>query len=125
MAVFAGRLPGLNEYLAACGKNPKAGGRMKRAAVEELSWEIRTQVGAWRARAPIVAHFVFYEPDRRRDKDNIVSFFAKCFFDALQSCGVIENDGWDGVANFTHDFHVDRKRPRVEVYLEELTEGPK
>lgn len=117
-----GRLPGLNEYLTACGRNPKAGGRMKRDAVNDLCNAIRKQVGKWRPKGPIIAHFVFYEPDKRRDKDNITSFFSKCFFDALQRCGVIKNDGWGEIENYTHDFYVDKDRPRVEIFLEDTAE---
>ena len=55
---------------------------------------------------------------------NIFSFADKVFQDALQKCGVIKNDGWKEIDNFTHDFYVDKKNPRIEIFLEEIEKGP-
>lgn len=72
----------------------------------------------------IIIHYNFYEPDKQRDKGNIFSFADKVFQDALQKCGVIKNDGWKEIDNFTHDFYVDKKNPRIEIFLEEIEKGP-
>lgn len=114
-----GTLPSLNEYLAAEARHPKAGGKLKREYKNMLSWEIRKGLKRWKATRPVYIHFVYFEPNRKRDKDNIHAFACKCTMDALQSCGVIKNDGWADVINFTHDFYVDTKNPRIEVYIEE------
>ena len=85
---------------------------------------IRTQLPRLTITNPIIIHYNFYEPDKQRDKGNIFSFADKAFQDALQKCGVIKNDGWKEIDNFTHDFYVDKKNPRIEIFLEEIEKGP-
>lgn len=93
---------------------------MKRDYMMLAASEIRYQLRRYKAKKPLIIHIWYFEPDMRRDKDNIHSMFIKCFLDALQKCDVIHNDGWNEIENFTHDFLVDKKNPRIEVYLEEL-----
>lgn len=119
---ISGTFPSLNEYLAACGRNPKAGGRLKRECMEAAGWAIRKGLRGWKAGGPIIIHYIFYEPNRKRDKDNVASYTSKITQDALQKCGTIENDGWKEVENFTHDFYIDADNPRIEVYLEEIAD---
>ena len=61
---------------------------------------------------------------RMLEKSWAKTFADKVFQDALQKCGVIKNDGWKEVENFTHDFYVDKKNPRIEIFLEEIEKGP-
>ena len=81
---------------------------------------IRTQLPRLTITNPIIIHYNFYEPDKQRDKGNIFSFADKVFQDALQKCGVIKNDGWKEIENFTHDFYVDKKNPRIEIFLDNV-----
>lgn len=118
--VIKGTFPTLNEYLAACGRNPKAGGRLKKQYMDIASWEIRSQMRDYVAKTPIIVHFVYYEPNMKRDKDNIAAYAQKVIFDSLQVCGILKNDGWKDVENFTHDYFVDKDNPRIEVYIEEI-----
>lgn len=67
----------------------------------------------------IVYHF--YEPNARRDKDNISGYFHKIFQDALVQSGVIRDDGWKEICDFEDHFYVDRKNPRIEVEIYEQT----
>ena len=98
-----GLLPGLNEYVDA---ERGAKGKYKAAA------------------RPVVIHYTWIEPNRRRDKDNIA--FAKKFIqDSLVHAGVLQNDGWKHIEHFTDDFAVDPKNPRVEVIIEEFEGGYK
>lgn len=118
--IIKGTFPTLNEYLAACGRNPKAGGRLKKKYMDIASWEIRSQMRDYVAKTPIIVHFVYYEPNMKRDKDNIAAYAQKVIFDSLQVCGILKNDGWKDVENFTHDYFVDKDNPRIEVYIEEI-----
>ena len=68
----------------------------------------------------IFIHYTFYEPNTRRDKDNIAGYFHKVFQDALVQAGCIENDGWKNIKGWTDDFEVDKKFPRIEVVIEEV-----
>lgn len=119
--VIKGQFPTLNEYIAQASRHPKAGGRLKKQYMDIASWEIRSQLRGYVAKPPVIVHFVFYEPNMKRDKDNIASYAQKVIFDSLQACGVLKNDGWKDVENFTHDYFVDKNNPRIEVYIEEIT----
>ena len=61
----------------------------------------------------------FFEPNRRRDKDNICSYFMKIFQDTLVEKGVLKNDGWDCIEGFDLRFSVDSHNPRIEVTITE------
>lgn len=112
--------PALNEYIHECARHPQAGAKFKRDYQYIAQNAIRTQLPRLTIDKPIIIHYRFYEADRCRDKGNIFSFADKVFEDALQACNVIPNDGWDQINNFTHEFFVDKKNPRIEIVLEEV-----
>lgn len=117
-----GRLPGLNEYIEAERRSKYMAANMKRAAEQRIILAAKAQLRGVRFRAPVVMHYTWVEPNRRRDKDNI-AFARKFVQDALVRCGVLQNDGWAEIDDFTDAFAVDRKRPRVEVRFEEKKHG--
>ena len=118
--IVSATLPSLNEYLAACGRNPRIGGKMKAQAKFVINCAVRKCIGKWHTDKKIIIHYHFYEPNMKRDKDNIFAFTSKTVQDSLQECNVIDNDGWKNVENFTHDFFVDKVNPRIEIYIEEI-----
>ena len=100
--------------------NPKKGARAEKQYREDLGFMIRA------ARPPKYSRqvrigFIFFEPDNRRDPDNI-QYFLKPFLDALQDCAVIPNDSRRYIRGFWSDFETDSKDPRIEVYISEVTE---
>ena len=118
-----GTMPSLNEYLAQIGRRPQIGGKLKRDYTDMAGWFIRRSLKNYQAQKPIIIHYKFYEPNMKRDHDNVFCFASKCIQDALQKCRVIKNDGWNDVLNFTHTFELDRKNPRIEVYIEEVEDA--
>lgn len=66
----------------------------------------------------VFIEYNFFEPNTKRDKDNISGYFHKVFQDALVQAGIIENDGWKCIRGFTDYFEVDRGSPRIEVILQ-------
>lgn len=113
-----GRLPGMNEYSSAQRGNRYKGAQMKADAqrlVEGciIGGRIRP------ASAPVTLHYRFFEPNCRRDLDNIAGFAHKVTQDALVSCGILTDDGWKEIKGFTDVFAVDRNQPRIEVDIEE------
>ena len=79
-----GLLPGLNEYIDAerSHKGKYKAASMKRQAQNVIGYMIRTQLRGVRFTRPVVIRYLWIEPSRRRDKDNIA--FAKKFIqDAL------------------------------------------
>lgn len=119
-----GILPGLNEYIDAerGHKGKYKAASMKKQAQNVIGYMIKTQLRGVRFDRPVVIHYLWIEPSRRRDKDNIA--FAKKFIqDSLVEAGVLKNDGWANIEHFTDDFAVDPKNPRVEVTIEEYEGG--
>lgn len=124
-----GRLPNLNDFIKAERTTVKSDYRSKvlltKGALMKKQWQkyvanyIRADLGNTKPKTPIDIHYTFYEPDRKRDKDNIMGFAFKVVFDALQSTGTIQNDNWKTINNIIADFDVDANNPRIEVVLKE------
>lgn len=110
------RLPSLNDYTLACRGNKYTGAKLKKEAEEMIGWHINTQLKGIHFDAPVKLAFRWYEPNKKRDLDNI-AFAKKFILDALVQNGVIKTDGWKGVTGFTDSFFVDNA-PRIEVDIE-------
>lgn len=119
--VVEGRLPGLNEYIAAERSNRYKAAKLKREAQEVIGYAIRTQLRGVRIRNPVAMRYRWVEANRKRDKDNI-TFARKFIQDALVEAGVLGNDGWKEIEGFSDSFAVDEKRPRIEVEITEWEE---
>lgn len=118
-----GTLPSLNEYLSEVGRNPRLGNSLKRDYVRSIILYLRlSEYRHYQAENPVIIHYVFYEPNMKRDHDNVASCASKFIQDALRDIEVIKDDSWKYVLNFTHDFYLDRENPRIEVYIEEIQE---
>lgn len=95
-----GKLPSLNEYIAACRANKFEGAKMKQETETAILWQIgRLQ----QITAPVIIHFIWHEKTRRRDKDN-VAFAKKFVLDALQKSGKLPNDNNRFIAGFSDAF---------------------
>ena len=116
LITIPGRLPGLNEYQAACRGHWASGAKMKSDAQQqcEYAMALAKRKKVYFETADIA--IVWYEKNKRRDKDNI-SFGRKFIFDALQTMGILENDGWKQIRKITEKFEVDKSNPRIEILL--------
>lgn len=95
-----GKLPSLNEYIAACRTNKYEGAKMKQETETAILWQLgRLQ----QITAPVIIHFTWHEKTRRRDKDN-VAFAKKFVLDALQRSGKLPNDNNRFIAGFSDAF---------------------
>lgn len=117
--VIAGKLPGLNEYIEASRGNRYKAAKMKKDAETRIIQAIRSQLHGTRFENPVVMRYTWYEPNRKRDKDNI-TLGRKFIQDALVRSRVLKNDGWNEIEGFTDAFSVDKGKPRVEVLFEEV-----
>ena len=109
---ISGKLPGANDYIAACRRNRYAGAKLKEDTERLICLQIRDREpisGAVRIR------FVWHEGSRRRDKDN-VAFAKKFILDALQKCGVLPNDNNHYINGFEDAFEYAGEFG-VEVYI--------
>lgn len=117
--IIKGRLDGLNDYTVANRTNPKKGNRMKSDNETIVMCAIRTQLKQLHIEKPVLLKFTWYEPNRKRDHDNVSSFGRKVIQDALVKCKVLHDDGWKFVTGFTDDFYCDKENPRIEVLIVE------
>lgn len=119
-----GRLPGLNEYIAACNAAYAEGYRMKRDSMHTVMWQIKAQLRGVHFTKPVFLMFTFYEKDRRRDKDNVSSFARKAIQDALVQAGTLIDDGWGYVTGHMDQFDIDKENPRIVVEFIEQEVAP-
>ncbi len=119
-----GRFHGLNDFIDANRRTQgkwNAGNSMKQNDQKIIMYSLpRVQFSG-----KVFLHYHFFEPNTRRDKDNISGYFHKVFQDAMVAKGIIPNDGWKYIEGMADSFYVDRNRPRVEVeiYGENVTKG--
>ena len=108
-----GRMPSLNDYISAERANRYTAAAMKKRETA------RVRAAAMQQRAPrferrVTVRTTFYEPDMRRDADN-VGFARKFVLDGLVAAGVIKDDSRKYVEQCPDRVLTDRARPRVVV----------
>jgi Holliday junction resolvase RusA-like endonuclease len=114
--IYKGRLPSLNDVIDKNRANKYAGSKQKKEVQRLLSHCIKSQCRSRFNR--IVISFKWYEPNRKRDFDNVASA-TKFILDALVQCDVIPNDGWDNIEpRMVHELFHDKENPRVEIEIE-------
>lgn len=122
------RLPGRNELDSLSRLSPHRYNSTKKREQDSIalaaqSAKLQPAVG------PLIVGCIWYETDRRRDPDNIVSGGRKLLLDALGPgrkgrCGwhgaqIMHCDGWHCVSMLVDVFEV-RKNPGVEVVIAEV-----
>lgn len=115
-----GTLPGLNEIIAENRRNYHAGAKLKKEAQYLVTVCIRKTLKRWQASRPVYMRYTWYEPNKKRDKDNIAAGGRKIIQDALVEMKVLKNDGWNDIVGFQDEFRIDKNEPRIEVEIEEV-----
>jgi hypothetical protein len=95
---------------------------MKREAEEAVIWSAKASLRG-KIPTPCIMHYTWFEPNRKRDKDNISAFGRKVIQDALVKARYLPGDGWAHIESFTDDFAVDKLHPRIEVTFEEVKDN--
>lgn len=114
--IIDGRLDGLNDYTKACRANRYGANAMKKKNEAKVFEGIK-RAGLTRVdKYPINLYIIWYEPNRRRDIDNI-TFATKFIQDALVKAGILEDDSQKYIVGVFHRVLVDRENPRIEVEL--------
>lgn len=107
------RLPSLNEYISKLNYDRYVGARFKRNTEDKILWVLKNV--HQKVTGPITAKFIWYEQEKRRDKDNVCSA-KKYIFDALQTSGILPNDNNKYIKDITDEF-VYRQGNKVVVIL--------
>ena len=116
--VIPGRLPGLNEIIASSRTHWAVANKQKIDAMNTVAYYARA------ARIKPVNGFAeititCYEPNKRRDADNVQAGGNKAILDALYKAGIIKGDGQKYIKLFQSPIEVDRENPRIEVEIRE------
>jgi hypothetical protein len=125
-----GRLPGLNELLEANRYRGRAANRTRRrwngyAQIKKqhgdtIYWQLLK--GAIQPMRQVHIDFVWVEPDRRRDPDNVTAGGRKIILDALVKAGVLVDDSSVYVKGWTDTFEQNKREPGVRVVLNDLSD---
>lgn len=116
-----GRLMALNEYTKNCRNNRYAGAKAKKDTQAHIKREIRANLGLKPCLGKVFIEFNWYEPNMKRDKDNI-AFAKKFILDALVEEHILTSDGWRVIDGFADNFFIDKENPRIEVNIKEVEE---
>ena len=116
-----GTLPGLNDIIAENRRNYYAGAKQKKETQFLVVLAARKSLKKWKPTGPVYMTYRWYEPNKKRDKDNIAAGGRKIIQDALVEAGYLKNDGWNDIVGFRDEFYIDKKEPRIEVEIEEAT----
>ena len=115
-----GKLCGLNDYIAAERAHRQKGAKMKASNGDIVAVAISQCLRGVRIERPVFMKYLWVEPNRRCDLDNISSFGRKVIQDSLVDAGVLKDDGWKYVVGFSDSFEVDADNPRIEVLIREV-----
>lgn len=116
--VIPGKFPGLNEFIDANrigrGKWNKGNSMKQRDQKRIRKYLPRVRFNR------IFITYTYFEPDRRRDCDNINGYFHKVFQDAFVQHGCIQNDNQRHIRGMADHFDVDKENPRIEIEINEV-----
>lgn len=120
--VIYGKLPGLNDYTRANRGNKYLANKMKQDIQKNICKYIVFGVSMRYLekvdRYPIGLTIKWYEPNNRRDIDNI-TFGTKFILDSMVCMGIIEDDSRKYVDSIEHSVFTDKENPRIEVEINE------
>lgn len=114
-----GTLPSQNEIIEAAKKSPYAYSGMKSENTSFVRYQAISQKINPVKRANFIITYIC--PNKKKDKDNISGGGDKFIFDGLQAAGILTNDGWSQIGDVTHRFAVDKKNPRIEIEIVEVS----
>lgn len=112
-----GRLPGLNEYIAAMNHNRFTGNKMKTEYTEQIAWRCKSLTPFQRH---VTISFSWFEPNARRDPDNFTSFGRKLILDGMVKGGLLPDDSQKWIGGWTDLWGVDAKNPRIVIKISEV-----
>jgi len=65
----------------------------------------------------VKVQIAYYEPNSKRDIDNISSFGNKVILDGIVKAGMLKNDSQRYVCGIVNSVNIDKENPRIEVSI--------
>lgn len=109
-----GRFPSLNDYVNACRTHPQAGAQMIKNSERQIAAFLPEP---YPLQYPVQIQYRYFEPSKRRDKDNIAGVFHKIAQDTIVRAGFLPDDRWDYIDGFSDGFELDKNNPRIEITI--------
>ena len=109
-----GRLPSYNDLHTSWQKS----WQIKKKAKEQV---VLSALSMKPIREKVICSIHCYEPNNKRDCDNVMSGASKIILDALQDIGKLTNDSRRWVDLRFAPVKVDKNNPRIEVYFFDKT----
>ncbi len=110
------RFPSLNDYTSANRTNRYKGADIKKKCQQEAFIAIRQAKLKPVGKYPIGLRITWYEPNKRRDIDNI-TWSVKVILDSMVQAKIIIDDSQKYVTRIENEVLVDNKNPRIEVEI--------
>lgn len=125
--IIPGRMPDLNDYLRGeripvrrNGRCTTQGNALKQDSQKIVISNVRKQLLGVHINKGVEIDYMFYEPNMKRDLDNISSFAHKVIQDGLVKGGTLEDDGWKNIKGYSDKFYLDSENPRIEITIREV-----
>ena len=112
-----GRFPSLNEYINACRRNVYLGNQMKQKYTRTAMVHARETKVKLSIECAVVVKIAYYEPNSKRDIDNISSFGNKVILDGIVKAGMLKNDSQRYICGIINSVNIDKENPRIEVSI--------
>ena len=116
--IIKGRLDGLNKVIEQNRTNKYAGNELKKTNQRIVKSYIPKELCERDMKYPVSIHLTFYEPNNRRDVDNVISS-QKFILDAMVQKKVIPNDSRKYVSQVISTVFTDKDNPRIVVEIKE------
>ncbi len=113
--IIPGEFPALNKIINKSKQHWAAYSQMKKEYTNKAAY-IMNRLPKFNNKIDLT--FYWYCKNRRKDKDNIIAG-QKFIIDGLVKAGKIKNDGWKEIGDLIHKFEVDKKNPRVEIFIKQ------
>jgi Holliday junction resolvase RusA-like endonuclease len=119
MLTVQGRLIGMNDLINSARTNRFGSAKQKKDQMKIVSSAILMDADFEAVRYParVTPHIDFYEPNSRRDADNVIGGGCKIIFDALVECGILVDDSRKYVSSAVCNVYTDKDNPRIEIRL--------
>jgi len=118
LIIIEGRLPGTNELISANRGSWQRGSHQKKDYTKWCAIQIKSQIKYVEVKnKPINLCITWYEPNKRRDHDNILCGL-KFILDGMVKSGLIPDDSQKYIGDITSHIEVDKIRPRIEVEID-------